>query len=115
MSDPQKCSNRQLNYLLVLNNLLDLLDPLKQILLNLKNSFFVSLRETLENEAFTYIKTRIRKTINANAHPATGQAGVYQRCFAIKPEINGLLDLVRRTYSERINDMQGNHLFFNFN
>lgn len=79
--------------------------------MELENSFFVQLRETLENRAFPYIKKMIRETIQDGAHPATGQAGIFQRCFAIKPEINGLLDLVRRTFSERITDMQGIDFF----
>lgn len=29
-----------------------------------------------------------------------------QRCFAVKPDINGLLDVARRTYSELIEDIQ---------
>lgn len=32
--------------------------------------------------------------------------GSLQRCFAVKPEINGLLDVARRTYSELIEDIQ---------
>lgn len=111
LTDPQKCSNRQLNYLLTMNSLLDLMDPLKDVLSNLENSFFIQLRETLENEGFSYIKKMVRNTIQEGAHPATGQAGVFQRCFAIKPGINGLLDLVRRTFSERLKDMQGILLF----
>lgn len=32
--------------------------------------------------------------------------GNLQRCFAVKPDINGLLDVARRTYSELIDDIQ---------
>lgn len=32
--------------------------------------------------------------------------GSLQRCFAVKPDINGLLDVARRTYSELIDDIQ---------
>lgn len=32
--------------------------------------------------------------------------GSLQRCFAVKPDINGLLDVARRTYSELIEDIQ---------
>ncbi|XP_050684987.1 mutS protein homolog 4-like isoform X2 [Leptidea sinapis] len=34
--------------------------------------------------------------------------GSLQRCFAVKPQINGLLDVARRTYSELIEDIQKN-------
>lgn len=32
--------------------------------------------------------------------------GSLQRCFAVKHNINGLLDVARRTYSELIEDLQ---------
>lgn len=107
VNDPQKCSNRQLNYLLTLNSLLDLIEPLNEVISKLEEPFFLQLRKTLENQAFEHIKKLIRQTIQDGAHPAAGQFGIFQRCFAIKPGINGLLDLVRTTYSERINDMKG--------
>ncbi|KAJ8916137.1 hypothetical protein NQ315_004504 [Exocentrus adspersus] len=104
--DPQKCSNRQLNYILLLNSLLDLIIPLKEVLSKSKHHFFVQLTKTLSSEEFSSIKNIVRNTIQENAYPAKGQAAVMQRCFAIKPGINGLLDLVRKTYSERLDDMR---------
>ncbi|KAJ8975294.1 hypothetical protein NQ317_011635 [Molorchus minor] len=104
--DPQRCSNRQLNYILLLNSLLDLITPLKDIVSKLNRPFYAQLKATLESEDFTFIRDIVRNTIQENAHPAKGQAAVLQRCFAIKPAINGLLDLVRKTYSERIDDMR---------
>lgn len=107
VSDPQNCSNRQLNYILILNNLIDLILPLKEIISKLEEPFFVQLRKTLDNPVFEQIKNAVREMIQDGAHPATGQSGITQRCWAIKPGVNGLLDLVRKTYSERINDLQG--------
>lgn len=94
---------------------MDLLDPLKEVVSKLEEPFFSQLTRTLENEAFAHIRKRVRQTIQDSAHPASGQTGIFQRCFAIKPGINGLLDLVRTTYSERINDMKGKvATFYNF-
>lgn len=107
VNDPQKCSNRQLNYLLIINSLIDLLEPLKEVISNQQHPFFLQLTKTLSSEAFDRIKQIIRRLIQDDAHPATGPSGILQRCFAIKPGLNGLLDLVRKTYSERINDMRG--------
>lgn len=87
---------------------MDLLEPLKDVVSKLEEPFFSQLTKTLENEAFERIRKIVRQTIQDGAHPATGQSGIFQRCFAIKPGINGLLDLVRTTYTERINDMKGN-------
>nr|CAI5857307.1 unnamed protein product [Callosobruchus analis] len=105
-TDPQKCSNRQLNYVLLLNGLLDLVAPLKDVLSKFKMPFFVQLRQTLDDEAIIHIKNSIRKMLNEDAHPAKGSQATMQRCFAIKCGVNGLLDLVRKTYSERLNDLQ---------
>lgn len=105
--DPQKCSYRQLNYILLLNTLIDLIAPLKEVLSKSTHRFFVRLTKTLGGEEFSAIKDIVRNTVQENAHPAKGQAAVMQRCFAIKPGLNGLLDLVRKTYSERLDDMRG--------
>lgn len=107
MNNPDNCSNRQLNYLLTLNKVLEYLEPLKEVISRLKEPFFVQLTSTLDNDRFEDVKTLLRKTIQDGAYPASGQLGVTQRCFAIKPEVNGLLDLVRKLYSERINDLRG--------
>lgn len=107
MNDPQKCSNRQLNYVLVLNKLIDLIQPLKVAISQLEQPFFEQMRKTLENEAFENIHQIVRQTIHQDARLASGQVGVMQRCCAIKVGVNGLLDLVRKTYSERINDLKG--------
>lgn len=96
-----------MNYILILNNIIQLLEPLKEITSNLKQPFFVELRTTLEHEGFQHIKTIVSDVIQDGAHPATGNAGVMQRCFAIKPKVSVLLDLARKTYSERIHDLKG--------
>lgn len=88
-----------------------MLDPLKEIITELDEPFFIKLGKTLANKEFNQIKKLIREMINDDAHPAVGQAGVFQRCFAIRPEINGLLDLVRRTFSERIKDINGTNKY----
>ncbi|CAH1968928.1 unnamed protein product [Acanthoscelides obtectus] len=104
--DPEKCSNRQLNYVLLLNSLLDMIAPLKDVISKLKMPFFVRLRKTLEDEGFEHIRKCIREMLSEGAHPAKGSQATMQRCFAIKCGINGLLDLIRKTYTERLNDLQ---------
>lgn len=101
------CSIRQLNYLLFLNGLVDLVEPLRDALLNCQQSFFKDLKNTLESDHFNEIKNLIRTTIRPTAHMAKGEAGINARCFAIQSGINGLLDLVRKVYSERLEDMRG--------
>ncbi|RZC37285.1 mutS protein -like 4-like [Asbolus verrucosus] len=99
------CSVRQLNYLLLLNSLIDLIDPLKGIIERCEQPFFKDLKNTLESDKFNVIANQIRSMIHPSAQFLKSEAGINQRCYAIKSGINGLLDLVRKTYSERLNDM----------
>ncbi|XP_015838166.1 mutS protein homolog 4 isoform X2 [Tribolium castaneum] len=98
-------SVRQLNYLLLLNGLIDLIEPLKDVIGTCQHPFFKELKETLESDNFVDIANLIRTMIHPSAQFAKSGDGIAQRCFAIKSGINGLLDLVRKTYSERLNDM----------
>ncbi|CAH0563731.1 unnamed protein product [Brassicogethes aeneus] len=103
--NPQSCSNRHLNYILQLNNLVDNVTPLKQVLQNASNKFYVDFVAFLGCDFFTFVKKKVRDVIHDEARPASGTRSVHQRCFAVKPGINGLLDLVRRTYTERIEEL----------
>lgn len=67
--------------------------------------FFFSTKD-LENLSYNEIANRIKRIIQDDAHLEKGAMGSLQRCFAVKPDINGLLDVARRTYSELIDDIQ---------
>lgn len=71
----------------------------------LKNLIILFLQD-FENPNYTEIGDRIRNVIQEDAHLEKGVMGSYQRCFAVKPNINGLLDVARRTFSELIEDIQ---------
>ncbi|XP_047533429.1 mutS protein homolog 4-like [Vanessa atalanta] len=62
--------------------------------------------QDFENPHYEEIANHIRNVIQDDAHLEKGAMGSLQRCFAVKPEINGLLDVARRTYSELIEDIQ---------
>ncbi|XP_066140533.1 LOW QUALITY PROTEIN: uncharacterized protein [Euwallacea fornicatus] len=104
--DAQSCNNKQLNYLLLLNSVLDTIRPLKEALRNASQDFFIEFKEVLEQEEFDLIKNMIRETIHESAYSGTGQQAEQQRIWAIKPGVNGLLDLLRKTYSERVDEMR---------
>lgn len=103
----QNCSERQLNYLLLLNSILEHVEPLRTDFEGLKEGFFVQFRATLSNPIFDDLKKIIGTMIHTDAHPARGQNGIMQRCFAIKSGLNSLLDVIRKTYSERLDDLGG--------
>lgn len=99
----------QLNYTLLLNCLLELISPLRDIFEDSTQPFFVELRDVLDNTAFLNITALLRMLIHSDARPGKGSQGITQRCFAIKCGANGLLDNVRKSYSERIEDIRGKY------
>lgn len=94
-------------YVLTLNALLNLLEPLKEIFEDSQQPFFKEIRTTLENETFNDLTHIVRTIIQPDAHPAKGQQGIIEKCFLIRPGVNGLLDVLRKTYSERVEDLRG--------
>ncbi|KAK9888019.1 hypothetical protein WA026_000303 [Henosepilachna vigintioctopunctata] len=106
VDDSQYWSERQLNYMLYLNGVADLIMTLSEVVIDMNESIFTSFCDTLKSQDFLKIRDTVRTLIHENAYCAKSQNGLTQRCFAIKPGINGLLDLVRKIYSERLDDMR---------
>ncbi|KAF5308796.1 hypothetical protein FQR65_LT06029 [Abscondita terminalis] len=103
---PQSCCGRQLNYLLLLNSVLEQIPFLQDIFQNSTQPYFSELKEVINNPVFDTIKDILKTMINTDAHPAKGKLGLMQRCFAIKHGVNHLLDLVRKSYLERLEEMR---------
>lgn len=60
----------------------------------------------MQDPKFLEIKDRIKEVLQDDAHIIRGAGSHLQRCFAVRPNINGLLDVARRLYSELITDIQ---------
>lgn len=108
-SSPISFSERQLNYLLLVNVTLDQILPLQKVFENTQLPFFKELKELLSSEDFNSVKTILNEVIQTDAHPAKGSNATLQRCFAIKQNVNGLLDVMRKTFSERLDEMRGKY------
>jgi len=55
---------------------------------------------------FEIMLENIRKVIHEEVQIQKGAANMKrQRCFAVKPEVNPILDLARKAYCEIIEDM----------
>ncbi|KAF5303174.1 hypothetical protein FQA39_LY10087 [Lamprigera yunnana] len=98
-------SERQLNYLLLLNSVLEQLPYLQDIFKNFEQPFLKDLVHTINDPAFIEVKDVLRTLINTDCRPAKGKYGIIQRCFAIKSGTNELLDLVRKSYCEKLDEM----------
>lgn len=56
------------------------------------------------------MKNKILEIIHPDARSLVGYTSSnMQRCFAIKPGINDLLDIARQTYCELISDMKSQY------
>ncbi|XP_017793105.1 PREDICTED: mutS protein homolog 4-like [Habropoda laboriosa] len=102
-----QCAEHNLNYVLLLKNLLDVVPELGKILSAAESDLLRRIEKKLENHEFRLILERILETIHPEARSVTGYTSLnMQRCFAIKAGINDLLDIARQTYCELIDDMK---------
>ncbi|KAF7409601.1 hypothetical protein HZH68_003982 [Vespula germanica] len=100
-------AERNLNYVLLLKNSLDIVPELREALESGRALFFTKVRKNLENSQFKIMKNKILEIIHPDAKSLVGYTSSnMQRCFAIKPGINDLLDIARQTYCELISDMK---------
>ena len=69
------------------------------------------LQKNIEEENFQAISNLIDKYVNSETQYQKGCLNQRtQMCFALKPGLNGMLDVSRKTYTEIVEDIQG---FFN--
>ncbi|XP_031835707.2 mutS protein homolog 4 isoform X2 [Nomia melanderi] len=102
-----QCAEQNLNYVLLLKNMLDVVPELEAALSSAETDLLRKIRKRLENPRFRLMKERILETIHPDARSVSGYTSSnMQRCFAIKAGINDLLDVARRTYCELIDDMK---------
>lgn len=87
------------------------------IMLYVRDSFtlitrpMVSCLQNLGNSEFQVMKDKILTLIHADARFVKGCTSLsMQRCFAIKSDINELLDIARQIYCELISDMKSKHV-----
>ncbi|KAJ8731216.1 hypothetical protein PYW07_004380 [Mythimna separata] len=101
-----KVGESQLNQTLLLKVTMDMVPKLVEALNGAVSGRLRKIKLDFENPHYNEITERIKRIIQDDAHLEKGAMGSLQRCFAVKPDINGLLDVARRTYSELIEDIQ---------
>ncbi|XP_075217932.1 mutS protein homolog 4-like [Lycorma delicatula] len=95
----------QMNFILLLKATLVALPNLVDCLKDAKVSYFHDCLVVLRDSRYSNILEIVHKSINEDARVVKGfMASQHQRCFAIKPEVNGLLDVARSTYSNLIEE-----------
>ncbi|XP_049873597.1 mutS protein homolog 4-like isoform X2 [Pectinophora gossypiella] len=101
-----KVGEAQLNQTLLLKTTMEMVPKLIEALNVAESGRLRKIKMDFENPHYNEIAERIKTIIQDDAHLERGAMGSLQRCFAVKPDINGLLDVARRTYSELIDDIQ---------
>ncbi|XP_061716369.1 mutS protein homolog 4-like [Cydia pomonella] len=101
-----KMGEAQLNQTLLLKTTMEMVPNLVEALQAADSGRLKKMKLDFENPHYNEIAERIKNVIQDDAHLEKGAMGSLQRCFAVKPDINGLLDVARRTYSELIDDIQ---------
>ncbi|XP_077292899.1 mutS protein homolog 4-like [Arctopsyche grandis] len=106
VQDGNKAGEAQLNHTLLLKTTMEVLPSLVAALELAKGSWFLQVKRDLQDPKFDEIREQIKKVLQDDAHLTRGAGSHFQRCFAVRPNINGLLDVARKSYSELITDIQ---------
>ncbi|GFQ66206.1 mutS protein homolog 4 [Trichonephila clavata] len=103
----RSCEQKIAN-VICMKHTLELVKPLRNCLEPCSNALFQTYFQILSDERFLKLQEKIGLVIHTDARWQKGVLNMHmQKCFAVKPNINGLLDVARRAYSESVNDVSG--------
>eukprot|EP00795_Rhopilema_esculentum_P008778 gene8778-14808_t len=101
-----KAAETRITEIIYLKHTLELVESLKDVIKEGKNPLFVIYTEALEDERFSLLLETIQTVINEETMLQKGTLNMRtQKVFLIKPGINGMLDVVRKVYTECIDDI----------
>ncbi|CAK8673692.1 unnamed protein product [Clavelina lepadiformis] len=91
---------------ILLKHVLELVPALQDALVEGQCEIFQAYKATLHDVRFNHILELLETVIHKEARYQKGLLNMKtQRCFAVKSEINGVLDLCRKSYTEYIDDI----------
>ncbi|KAL4241059.1 MutS protein msh4 [Mactra antiquata] len=101
-----KTAESKITNMMYLKHILELVTPLKEALGNCENAVFKAYYKVLEDTRFAGMLCKINCIIYEDARYQKGSLQMRsQKCFAVKPNMNGLLDISRQTYTEMMDDI----------
>jgi len=101
-----KSAERKIENVIHLKHVITLIEPLIQTLSQVENNIFDDLIAVLKDNRFELIKNEINAIILDSCKYTKGTINMkLEKCHAIKPGFNGLLDVAREAYSECIDDI----------
>ncbi|XP_027047285.1 mutS protein homolog 4-like [Pocillopora damicornis] len=101
-----KTAESKITTVIYLKHTLELVEPLRTALQDTEADLFKAYYESLNDSRFATIMEKIQTVIHDDTRYQKGTLNMRtQKCFAVKPHINGLLDVARRTYTEIVDDI----------
>ncbi|XP_022081598.1 mutS protein homolog 4-like isoform X1 [Acanthaster planci] len=101
-----KTAEAKITNVIHLKHTLELIPPLMMALEGSENKLLQAYFKSLGDERFNAMLENIHMVINDGTRYQKGILNMRtQKCFAVKPNINGLLDVARRTYTEIVDDI----------
>ncbi|XP_074639659.1 mutS protein homolog 4-like [Acropora palmata] len=101
-----KTAESKITTVIYLKHTLELVEPLRDSLKDTETQLFKAYHESLNDSRFATIIEKIQTVIHDDTRYQKGTLNMRtQKCFAVKPHINGLLDVARRTYTEIVDDI----------
>ncbi|XP_071961365.1 mutS protein homolog 4-like [Antedon mediterranea] len=101
-----KTAEQKITTVILLKHTLELVTPLMNTIEGSENKLLQAYHKTLSDNRFALILEKIKTVIHDETSYQKGALNMRtQRCFAVKPELNGLLDVARRTYTEIVDDI----------
>ncbi|XP_033098705.1 mutS protein homolog 4-like [Anneissia japonica] len=101
-----KTAEQKITTVILLKHTLELVGPLRTTLEGCNNRLLQAYHKSLHDSRFELILDKIQTVIHDETRYQKGALNMRtQKCFAVKPNINGLLDVARRTYTEIVDDI----------
>lgn len=106
--DNYRVSELLINQALQLKMCLESIPDIFRVLVDLDGSVFAQLREGLQDPRYPYLAKKIHEVVESNggAGISRGGAQFFQRLYAVRPGINGMLDLNRTIYTALVDDIR---------
>ena len=101
-----KAFERKIAEVLYLKHTLELVPVLREALRDGENELFKAYYEPLHDPSFDAIMESIQKVVHDESRYQKGALNMKtQKLFAVKPSVNGLLDVARRAHCEVVDDL----------
>uniref|UniRef100_T1IXC0 DNA mismatch repair proteins mutS family domain-containing protein n=1 Tax=Strigamia maritima TaxID=126957 RepID=T1IXC0_STRMM len=103
-----KTAENKINQVICLKHTLELIQPLHESLKDCQDPLLSAYKIILEDGRYQVILNKICEVVQEESKYLKGVLNMKaQKCFAVKPNVNGLLDVARRTYCECVGDVGG--------